>query len=329
MTVVPFRDYNALAFMKRENGLAYLAFLTVCFVWGTTYLAIRVAIETLPVFLFPGLRFTLAGLILMAVRLAMGDRLPRARSEWFNLTLVGVLLIGVGNVAIVWAEHWVTSGFAALLVATAPFWMAVMEAFRRDGDRVGPMKVAGMVVGFAGVIILVAPELTGSSFNLQFLLGVLALQGATIAWNLGSMRSKYHAPKTSALMSAALQMVLGGAIVSVIGLLNGEAAEFRFNARTLAAFVYLVVFGSILAYGAYVYALSKLRTTTVSTYAYINPAVAVFLGWLILDEPLGWNGVAGMIVILAGVALVQIAKVRPTAQPRVAPAVMKENEDVA
>jgi drug/metabolite transporter (DMT)-like permease len=307
--------------MKHPKGLAYLAFFTVCFVWGTTYLAIRVAIETLPVFLFPGLRFTIAGLILMAIRLAMKDPFPRTAAEWGNLALIGALMVGVGNVAVVWAEHSVTSGFAALLVATAPFWMALMESVRASGERTSPRKVAGMAIGFAGVVILVAPELSGSKFDLGFLLGVLALQAGTIAWNFGSIRSKYHAPKTSPLMSAALQMILGGAMVALIGLLAGDAAHFRFNARTLAAFLYLVVFGSIIAYGAYVYALSHLKTSTVSLYAYVNPAVAVFLGWLILDEPLGWNAIAAMAVIFAGVALVQSGRKKAAGEPVAPPAV--------
>lgn len=308
--------------MKHEKGLAYLAFATVCFVWGTTYLAIRVAIETLPVFLFPGLRFTIAGVILMTIRLILKDPLPRTVAEWGNLALIGILMIGVGNVAVVWAEHSVTSGFAALLVATAPFWMAFMETFRATGERVTARTVIGMAVGFAGVVILVFPELTGSKFDLRFLLGVLALQAGTIAWNFGSIRSKYHAPKTSPLMSAALQMILGGGIVAIVGLAKGEAAQFHFNGRTLAAFLYLIVFGSIIAYGSYVFALSHLKTSTVSLYAYVNPAVAVFLGWLILDEPLGWNAIAAMLVIFAGMALVQHGHRRAAAarKPQVAPA---------
>jgi drug/metabolite transporter (DMT)-like permease len=307
--------------MKHPKGLAYLAFFLVCFVWGTTYLAIRVAIETLPVFLFPGLRFTIAGLILMTIRLAMKDPLPRTAAEWWNLALIGALMVGVGNVAVVWAEHWVTSGFAALLVATAPFWMALMESARSSGERTSARKVAGMTIGFAGVVILVAPELSGSKFDVRFLLGVLALQAGTVAWNFGSIRSKYHPPKTSPLMSAALQMILGGSMVAVIGLAAGDAAHFRFNAKTLAAFLYLVVFGSIVAYGAYVYALSHLKTSTVSLYAYVNPAVAVFLGWLILDEPLGWNALVAMAVILAGVALVQTGRRRAVEEPEASPPV--------
>ncbi|MCA1734342.1 MAG: EamA family transporter [Acidobacteria bacterium] len=189
--------------MKHEKTLAYIAFFTVCTVWGTTYLAIRVAIETLPVILFPGVRFTIAGVVLMVIRLAMGDRLPRRRSDWANLTLIGFLMVGVGNLSVVWAEQFVTSGFAALLVGTAPFWMAAMESHREGGPAIEKRRVAGMLVGFAGVIVLVLPELMGSRFDRNFLLGVIGIQLATIAWNFGSLRSKYHPPQTSTLMSAA------------------------------------------------------------------------------------------------------------------------------
>lgn len=292
--------------MNRESKtLAYVAFGVVCFVWGTTYLAIAVAIESLPVLLFPGLRFAIAGAVLLAVRLLQGAKLPRLRRDWLNLLLIGLLMVGVGNLAVVWAEHHVTSGFAALLVGGSPFAMALLER-ARGGERLTKNKLIGLIIGFAGLVILVAPELTGGSFNLMFLLGVLAIQLGTIGWNWGSIVSKYHVSKDiDPLTSASLQMLLGGIVVTLIGLGSGDAAHFHFTARTLAAFLYLVVFGSILAYGAYIYALSKLPTSTTSLYAYINPVVALFLGWLVLDEPIRWNGIAGMVVIFTGVAFVQ------------------------
>ncbi|MGK2858655.1 MAG: EamA family transporter [Thermoanaerobaculia bacterium] len=290
---------------KETKVLAYVAFGIVCFVWGTTYLAIAIAIETLPSILFPGLRFTIAGIVLLTVRLLQGASLPKRRSDWLNLIWIGVLMVGTGNVCVVWAEHHVTSGFAALLVGGAPFAMALLER-ARGGERFTRRKLIGLLIGFSGLLLLVAPELTGGSFNLMFLLGVLAIQVGTVGWNWGSIVSKYHVSKDiDPITSASLQMLFGGLVVSAVGLLNGEAALMHFNARTLAAFVYLVVFGSILAYGAYVYALSKLPTSTTSLYAYINPVVALFLGWLVLDEPIGWNGVAGMVVIFTGVAFVQ------------------------
>lgn len=308
---------------QRPDWKAWAAFITVCVVWGTTYLAIAVAIETLPTFLFTGSRFTLAGMILLTIRLFAGDSLPRSRAEWLNLALIGVLMVGVGNLAVVYAEHHVASGFAALLVATSPFWMALMEAARRDGERPTRRKTLGMLIGFAGVGLLVAPHLDGT-LSSGFLWGVIALQLGSIAWNFGSIRSKYFPSKASPLMSAALQMLFGGLFVGVIGLARGEASSFHFNSRTLVAYVYLLIFGSIIGYGAYVYALSKLKTSITSLYAFINPAVAVFLGWLILSEPFGGRELVAMLVILAGVALVQSSP-----SPRTKPATLESAAPMA
>lgn len=304
--------------MKNEKVLAWVAFAIVSLVWGTTYLGIAVAIETLPTFLLIAARFVAAGAILLTVCRLRGDRIPTRLSEWGNLGFIGVLMIGVGNGAVVWAEHFVASGFAALLVATSPFWMAGMEALRRDGERLTPRKLAGIAIGFIGVGLLVANDLRPSSFNPKFLLGVLVLQVGSICWNFASIRSKYHPVKASPLVSAAIQMLVGGTVMGVIGFALGEGPKFHFSTRSLIAYLYLMVFGSIVAYGAYVYALSKIRTSTLSLYAYINPAVAVVLGWAILDEPLGARSILAMLVIFSGVALVQTAR-----KPRVTYAMPK------
>ena len=310
--------------MKRDMVLAYVAFGIVCFVWGTTYLGIAIAIETLPTFLFAGSRFSLGGAILLALALMRGHKLPVRRQDWLNLAVIGVLMVGIGNIAVVWAEHHMSSGFAALLVATSPLWMATLESFRSTGERVNVRKALGMLIGFAGVGVLVAPELEIGDLNIHLVLGVIALQLGSIAWNIGSIRSKYHLSRElSPLVSAALQMLFGGVIVGAIGLALGESSSFRFSTRSLIAYLYLLIFGSVIAYGAYVYALSKLRTSTTSLYAYINPLVAVFLGWLVLREPLGWNAVLAMIVIFSGVALVQTGQKRLVPAPQVTTAVIK------
>jgi len=301
---------------SESKFLAYLAFATVSFVWGTTYLAIAVAIETLPNLLFPGMRFALGGSILLAIRVLQGGRLPRRLSDWRNLAIVGVLMVGVGNVAVVWAEHHISSGFAALLVATAPLWMAFLERLRRSGERLPPRKLAGLLVGFSGVAILVFPELGADEINVLFFLGVLVTQVGTIGWDLGSIISKYHlSVELDPLVSASLQMISGGVIIGLLGVLNGEVAAVHFSTRSLLAFLYLVLFGSVIAYGAYVYALSKLPTSVVLLYSYINPIVAVYLGWLILDEEITVNAIVGMIVIFAGVALVQARRRGGTTSP--------------
>jgi drug/metabolite transporter (DMT)-like permease len=289
---------------RREKFLAYGSWLAVCFFWGTTYLAIRVGLETLPPTLFGGLRFLLAGTALFAFVVCRGERLPRGR-EWLSLTLVGVLLLGVGNGVVVWAEQWISSGMTALLISTSPFWVVAAERLGRGGERAGPHVLLGMLMGFAGMALLVGPEMFGAQVDARFLLGVLLLQAGCASWSGGSVFAKRHPTGVAPLMSAAVQMLAGGAALTLVGSARGEWVSLDFNPRSLAAFLYLVVFGSLVAYTAYTYAIQKLPLSLVSTYSYINPVIAVVLGWLLLGEPLGWRVAAGAGVILGGVAVVK------------------------
>src|SRR5688572_14333465 len=300
--------------MKHERAWAYAAFAIVCVVWGTTYLGIAIALETVPPLLLTGTRFVLAGLIMVAIARLRGERIPRDTRTLANLALIGFLMVGVGNLAVVWAEQWVPSGLAALLVATAPFWMAIIELFRRSGERVSIQSGIGMAIGFLGVALLVSPGISGTGWSLNFVLGALAIQVGGACWQLGSAHAKYNLAHVPLMSSAALQMLFGGVIVTIVGLAIGEAPRFALNGRTLAAMIYLTIFGSVIAYSAYVFALANLRTTVTALYAYVNPVVAVFLGWLVLSEPLTAKSIGAMVVILAGVALVQTAgwKKKPT-----------------
>lgn len=304
--------------MKHEKTVAYVAFAIVCVVWGTTYLGIAIALETIPPLLLTGSRFVVAGLVMLLIAKLRGEQIPRDRKTLLNLALIGFLLVGVGNLAVVWAELYVPSGIAALLVATAPFWMAIIEMFRRAGERVSLQSGIGMAIGFLGVALLVTPRGSGGKLSTGFLLGALAIQIGGICWQLGSAHGKYNLEHVPLLSSSALQMLFGGAMVTVAGFAIGEAPRFVLTPRTFGALLYLTVFGSIIAYSAYVFALAHMRTTHTSLYAYVNPVVAVFLGWLILNEPLTWVSVLAMVVILAGVALVQTAGWR--AKPAVTPA---------
>lgn len=293
--------------MKHERAVAYFAFAIVCVVWGTTYLGIRIALETIPPLLLTGSRFVAAGLVMFGIARFRGERTPWDFKTLANLALVGFLMVGVGNLAVVWAEQYVPSGLAALLVATAPFWMAIIEAFRRGGERLDLRGGIGMLIGFVGVAMLVTPGGSGVPWNVKFLLGVLAIQIGGMCWQLGSARGKYQLRYVPLLTSAALQMFFGGAIVTIVGFAIGEGPRFVVNPRTLGALIYLTIFGSIIAYSAYVFALAHMRTTHTSLYAYVNPVVAVILGRIVLDEPLTPTSVVAMIVILGGVALVQTA----------------------
>ncbi|MGB7922476.1 MAG: EamA family transporter [Pyrinomonadaceae bacterium] len=299
---------------RGEKIAAYGAWAAVCFFWGTTYLAISVGLETMPPMLFAGTRFLVAGAIVLAFMCGWkGARLPRGR-ELLDLSVVGLMLLGVGTGLVVWAEQWVPSGLAALLVATSPFWVAGLEGARRDGERTGGRAVVGMLTGFAGLVMLVAPGLFNSSLNGQYVLGMLALQVACASWSAGSVYAKHHPTKVAPMMSAGAQMLIAGLALTLIGTVKGEWSEVSFSGRSVTAFAYLVVFGSIVAYGSYTYAVQKLPLSIVSTYSYINPLIAVMLGWLVLSEPLGWRVIAATSIILGGVALVKTAPKRlPTA----------------
>ncbi|HSP15972.1 MAG TPA: EamA family transporter [Thermoanaerobaculia bacterium] len=296
--------------MKHERGLALAAFATVCIVWGTTYLAIRVAVETIPPMLLTSMRFVVAGVVMTTIALIRGARLPRDGRTLANLALVGFLMIGIGNLAVVWAEQWVPSGLAALFVATAPFWMALLELFRTGGERHTTRGLIGMLMGFAGVAMLVTPKGAGGAYDIHFVVGALVMQVGSLAWQVGSMRSKYTLKHVAPLTSASLQMLFGGIMLGIAGVVTGEPARLHFTPRTFAALAYLTILGSIIAYSAYVYALAHMPTSQSSLYAYVNPVIAVIVGWLILNERLTWVSIAAMVVILAGVALVQTAGMR-------------------
>lgn len=292
--------------MKSNRALALAAFATVCIVWGTTYLGIRIAVESIPPVLLTGIRYTVAGVIMVALLRLRGMRVPRDPRTLGNIAIVAILLIGGGNLALVWAEQWVPSGLASLLVATAPFWAAILEALRRDGERLRLRPLVGMIVGFGGVALLVTPGGANGAFGPRFLLGALVIQIGAIAWQGGSVHAKHALRDVPPLMSAALQALIGGVLLDVVGLAIGEAGRFHPTPRAWMALAYLTVFGSIIAYSAYTYALAHISITKMPLYAYANPIVAVLLGWLILDERLTPLSIAAMAVILAGMALVQL-----------------------
>jgi drug/metabolite transporter (DMT)-like permease len=299
--------------VNRTRVLAYVCFAIVCVVWGTTYLAIRFAVETIPPLLLTGIRYTAAGLVLFFIsRFVKGEPVPRDRRVLADLAFVGFLMVGVGYLAVVIAELWVPSGMAALLVATAPFWMVLIEGMRGDGDRLERRGIIGMIAGFGGVALLLAPQGPDGRFDMKFLAGALIIQIGSIGWQYGTVRGKYGFKGVPFLTAAALQMLAGGLIVDIVGLAIGEASRFHVNMRTGLALAYLALFGSVIAYTAYVFATANLRTTKMSIYAYINPVVAVILGWLILHERLTMVSIVAMGIILGGVAIVQSAGLQKT-----------------
>jgi len=294
-----------MARMKNERVLAFAAFLTVCIVWGTTYLGIRVAVETIPPVLLTGVRYTIAAIGLLTISRLRGERFPSDPRTIGRIAIVALLLIGVGNLGVVWAEQWVPSGIAALLVASAPFWATILEALRRGGERIRLRRMVGIAIGFAGVAILVTPRGAGHFYDAHFVTGAIAIQIAAIAWQGGSLYGKLTVNDVPPLMSTGLQALIAGIVLDIIGLAIGEAPRFHPSARSLIALLYLAIVGTMLAYSAYMYALSRMRITTMSLYSYVNPIVAVILGWLVLGERLTPVSVAGIAIILGGMALVR------------------------
>jgi drug/metabolite transporter (DMT)-like permease len=283
--------------------LAYLAWVAVCLIWGTTYLAIRIGLETIPPFLMGACRWIAAGTLIIGILALRGERLPAVRL-WRSLAILGVLLIGFGNGGVVWAERTVPSGLTAVLVAMSPFWMVGIEALRPDGDSLTLRRVAGLIIGFAGIVILVWPELHVAGAR-GFITGVVAAQIACLGWAIGSTYARRHGRDENVLATAAFEMLFGGLVMLGVGLARHEQAALTFTPRTAAALAYLTFVGAIAGFSAYAYALKHLPLATVSLYAYVNPVIAVVLGTLILSEPLNARlGVAAGIV-LAGMALVR------------------------
>lgn len=292
---------------SREHRLALLAWITVCLVWGTTYLAIRVALESVPVALLAGLRWTAAGgLLAIALRMS-GLPFPAPRT-WPSLALLGFLMSVVGNGLVVWAEQYVASGLAAVVVAMVPFWTVALEAMLPSGERLSTRTLTGLTVGFAGIVVLVWPELTTNGAGNGFLLGIIALQLACFGWSLGTSFTKRYQTGLNPLMSSAMQMIFGGLMLLAIASLTGEWSRLVFTNRTAFAMIYLVLFGSIVGYSAFVYALRNLPVSTVSLYAYVNPIIAVILGTLLLSEPFDARVVIAAAMVLAGIAVVRSAR---------------------
>jgi drug/metabolite transporter (DMT)-like permease len=281
---------------------AYLAWAAVCLLWGTTYLAIRVSIETIPPLIMAGFRWTVAGAIIVSALKILGERIPPP-SRWPALSVLGILLIGFGNGCVVWAEQTLPSGLTAVLVAAVPFWMVGVEWFMAGSDRLTRRRIFGLVIGFGGIVLLVWPELQVGAGR-SFFFGVLSTQVACLGWAIGSSYSRRRHADENVLAAAGLQMLLGGLCLGVAGLARGELAMLALSGRSVGALVYLIFAGSIAGFSAYAYALKYLPVATVSLYAYVNPVIAVLLGTLILGEALSPRLAVAGTVVLMGMYLV-------------------------
>jgi drug/metabolite transporter (DMT)-like permease len=284
------------------------AFAVVYVIWGSTYAAISVAIETMPPMLMAGVRFLIAGGLVSAWMAWRGAPRP-TRAQWRAAVVVGALLLAGGNGGVVWAEQFVPTGVAALLVATVAFWMVLLEWLRPGGAAPSRLVVAGLLLGFGGLAVLLSPgEFGGGRVHL---IGAGVLLLAALCWAGGSIYSRSAVMPSSPLQATGMQMLAGGVVLLLVGLATGEFAELRidtYSVRSLLAFGYLIVFGSLVGFTAYIWLLRVSTPAKVATYAYVNPVVAVLLGWSLLGEAVtGRMGVA-MVVILGAVALITVER---------------------
>ncbi len=302
--------------MAGLRGKALFAWLLVCVFWGSTYLAIKVGVGVLPPFLFAGLRFVAAGALLFAGALAFGDHLPRRASDWRRAAIAGVLLLAGGNAFVVWAEQYTPSGVASVFVVTVALWMAFFDAVIPGGSgALGWRVVVGLVAGFLGTALLVGAN--PRDILAADLRGPIALTCASASWSLGSIYAKRNPTQSSPYMTAAIQMLAGGTVVALVGTGLGEWGRWHLGGRGALAIGYLVVFGSIVGYSAYGYALRYAPATIVGTYAYVNPVIAVLLGWVFLREPITGRMVMAIGLILAAVVWIQLShRARPAVGTR-------------
>ncbi len=315
MTVTPARSPSVIALVA--------AFAAIYVIWGSTYFAIRVAIETIPPFLMAGLRFLFAGAVLYAWCRWRGAPAP-SRRHWLSATIIGGLLLLGGNGGVVWSEQFVPSGIAALIVATVPLWLVLLNWLGSAGQRPGIAEVVGVALGFTGMILLVQMGGDDGGEPLHRV-GAIVLLFATLSWSVGSLYSRRAPLPSSPLVATGMEMLAGGALLTVAGTVAGEWPRFAPSAmsfRSLAAVLYLIVFGSLVAFTAYMWLLRVTTPARVATYAYVNPIVALLLGWGFAGEPLTARTLLASAVILLGVVVTITYRGAPPAAAASTPTVV-------
>jgi len=293
--------------------LIVAAFAAVYVIWGSTYLGIRYAVESIPPFLMAATRHLLAGVLLFGFARARGAANP-SLVEWRDATIAGALMLVVGNGGVTWAEQFISSGVTALLVALVPIWMVLFDWLRSKGTRPGPLVIIGLVIGFAGVTTLAQKQINGAGSN--YLVGVAALLASSICWAFGSVFNRSARKPASPFLGVSMQMIAGGLILLGLAAGQGEVKQFSFarvTAVSVGAWLYLTVAGSLVAYTAYVWLLHATTPARVATYAYVNPLIAVLLGCTIGHEAFSSDlFLAGVLIIVAVVLVLRGGAVKPT-----------------
>jgi len=289
----------------------WAALIVVYIVWGSTYLAIRFAVESMPPFLMAGVRFLIAGVILFVWRRLTGDIRP-LKIEWRSAAIVGGLLLIGGNGNVVWAEQHVASGIAALIVGSAPLWMVAIDAIRPGGKKANLQTWAGVIIGFIGILVLINPLAMLRNPQQFNTLGILSLLLGAFLWALGSLYSRNATLPSSPLLGTGMEMLVGGVGLFILGTFTGEWAQVNLStisARSIWGLLYLIIFGSLVGYSAYTWLLRNAPTPLVSTYAYVNPMVAILLGAIFAGETLTPRIVIAALIVVSSVALINTARV--------------------
>ncbi len=292
-----------MTIVRHSHRIAYLALAAVCLFWGTTYLGIRIALETLPPVYLIGIRYLISGSILLLAAPVAGIAIPHGRELWLT-ALCGVIGIGTGSCLLAVAELYIPSGSAALFYTTAPFWMVGIDAFLPHGKKPLAATLGGLLIGMFGVAYMIYPAAMREGINGRTWPGFLLIQGSAAFWTLGSLLQKRvhsHAPP---FVSGAVQQ-LGAGLACLLVAPTIEKMPAVVGTRTIWAVAYLVVFGSVVGYSAFIYVVKNLPVAIVSIYYFVNPVVAVLLGWLVFREPFGWRSAIAMLIVFAGIGIVR------------------------
>ena len=295
---------------KPAQSLVIAAFAALYIIWGSTYLAIFLAIKSIPPFLMAGGRFFIAGLVLYSWCRLQGEATPDIKSIG-NMSLSGVLLLFVGNSGLVWVEQYLPTGFSAIIIATVPLWFVILDKRQWKFHFANKQIIIGLLIGFAGILSLFAGKSNINFHDNKMLISFFVLIFGSISWATGSLYSKYKKSNGSTGMKAAIQMMAAGLLSLVVGIGSGELQVFAWSnisMQSILAVLYLITFGSLVGYMSFVWLMSVRPPSLVGTYAYVNPVVAVFLGWLFANEQITWHQVLALVIILTGVIIVNLSK---------------------
>lgn len=296
---LPCYNCQRIILMKLKIWLAYII---VCVVWGSTYLAIKVGVQTVPPFWLAGMRFMVAGLLILGYLKFKKTALPVGYQNYIPFFIIGFLLLVVGNGCVVWSEQYISSGLAALLAGTVPLWMALISILFVKSSKISTHVILGILLGFTGMLVLVEPRM--GSFNFSSLKGIIGMLIAAISWSCGSIYTAHVGKRYDALVLAAFEMLFAGPVLLILALFTESFHPMQTSLNSWWSLGYLIILGSCITLSAYAYLMGQGHTPWASTYAYVNPVIAVFLGWLILREPITWNIWIGGIIILIGISIV-------------------------